>query len=205
MHGSSPLARGLPSRAARTSSTLGGSSPLARGLPVCRMVVTVRVRIIPARAGFTGRFRQRRRRTWDHPRSRGVYRSPRGHARRAAGSSPLARGLLSHHVYPALAGRIIPARAGFTSTWASVAIIQADHPRSRGVYVRALRNQMRSRGSSPLARGLHMAFDAQHKACRIIPARAGFTCPGPAAGASRRDHPRSRGVYPRRQRGGFRA
>ena len=50
------------------------------------------------------------------------------------GSSPLARGLLIDHYYYNEIGRIIPARAGFTSLRGAAAARGADHPRSRGVY-----------------------------------------------------------------------
>ena len=71
-------------------------------------------RIIPARAGFTAKRRPLSMAAADHPRSRGVYETPRLSATSLTGSSPLARGLpqlaLDRHVH----GRIIPARAGFT-------------------------------------------------------------------------------------------
>ena len=75
-------------------SKADGSSPLARGLPKYDALSEFRVRIIPARAGFTiARFRSSVR-ARDHPRSRGVYQCP------SSGSYTRAR--------------IIPARAGFT-------------------------------------------------------------------------------------------
>ena len=71
-----------------------------------------------------------------------------------------------------------------------------DHPRSRGVYkIRYVCPRPRA-GSSPLARGL---LDHQQVLVGdggIIPARAGFTSAPTSAGRRRRDHPRSRGVYP---------
>ena len=51
-------------------------------------------------------------------------------------------------------------------------------------------------GSSPLARGLRTGPGCARRRCRIIPARAGFTPWAPIRGCRRRDHPRSRGVYP---------
>ena len=112
--GSSPLARGLPSR--RRTRTPGspdhprsrgvywtmpsssdverGSSPLARGLRSFRRWGPIGVGIIPARAGFTITALCACVSSKDHPRSRGVYH------RRGCDRPP--------------AGRIIPARAGFT-------------------------------------------------------------------------------------------
>ena len=73
-------------------------------------------RIIPARAGFTRRHYPSGPGWGDHPRSRGVYSSPGERRRRAAGSSPLARGLLAARYSRDGGVRIIPARAGFTSS-----------------------------------------------------------------------------------------
>ena len=93
----------------------------------------------------------------------------------AGGSSPLARGLPIECVARHIASRIIPARAGFTSSPLRSAAGAQDHPRSRGVYVYACTYPWGHRGSSPLARGL----------------RTGRYRREPGA----RDHPRSRGVY----------
>ena len=111
-----------------------GSSPLARGLHPDRGADRGRMGIIPARAGFTPAFEARKR--------------------FAAGSSPLARGL--HGSGPTLleATGIIPARAGFTLAVTVGTATIADHPRSRGVYARALTGAPNVAGSSPLARGL---------------------------------------------------
>ena len=104
--------------------------------------------------------------------------------RALAGSSPLARGLLTHGGHGGLLSGIIPARAGFTGRPHARRPGRWDHPRSRGVY------------AAP-------AVDALQDV-RIIPARAGFTVPPVAGGAVEQDHPRSRGVYddsPARARG----
>ena len=50
-----------------------GSSPLARGLQARDVSIINAIRIIPARAGFTGRRRHDATLAEDHPRSRGVY------------------------------------------------------------------------------------------------------------------------------------
>ena len=91
-------------------------------------------RIIPARAGFTLPDPRRLARAPDHPRSRGVYVKHRRPAKRAVGSSPLARGLRLEGAGSGHLHRIIPARAGFTALIAGGAMIAGDHPRSRGVY-----------------------------------------------------------------------
>ena len=91
-----------------------GSSPLARGLPTHWFHVKHASRIIPARAGFTLRPPLYSGRAMDHPRSRGVYLGVTAPILAAFGSSPLARGLRQAGPVDDVAGRIIPARAGFT-------------------------------------------------------------------------------------------
>ena len=172
-----------------------GSSPLARGLPHCLEFPVGYAGIIPARAGFTildGNFLGT---VWDHPRSRGVYVSSSRRRLLWRGSSPLARGLPSVDITNLPNLGIIPARAGFTWSrprwWRS----PRDHPRSRGVYSGWRSGYSPRRGSSPLARGLHMGRNLLASSAGIIPARAGFTRGGTRCRCSWGDHPRSRGVY----------
>ena len=183
-------APGCPSRPARDHPRSGftcsilpthphayGSSPLARGLLSHPMTAPRRVRIIPARAGFTQGVYEAVLRARDHPRSRGVYEAAPSRVSVRVGSSPLARGLPGWMWSARLRVRIIPARAGFTppssSTWPM-------------------------RGSSPLARGLPIPPSHLGPARGIIPARAGFTRHPARDAEPPRDHPRSRGVYGRR-------
>ena len=175
-HRDHPRSRGVYAESALVVVSRAGSSPLARGLLGDGFAEVVEPGIIPARAGFTTPGRGPRTGAPDHPRSRGVYRAPASRARCSAGSSPLARGLRGVLPAQAPAGRIIPARAGFTLLRRTPAPPAPDHPRSRGVYPSTPSRSSASTGSSPLARGLPDA-----EACN------------PSA---RRDHPRSRGVYP---------
>ena len=118
------------------------------------------------------------------------------------GSSPLARGLRAQPFDFFRSDRIIPARAGFTTTSPLRVFWTPDHPRSRGVYISAHHHPRPTQGSSPLARGLQDTCLTAHKLTRIIPARAGFTRSSPARTRRCGDHPRSRGVYvasPRRE------
>ena len=170
-----PRSRGVYSEISRRHTRPGGSSPLARGL---RPRLHARIpgdRIIPARAGFTYSVVVMSNPSWDHPRSRGVYYSWCGCPFYAAGSSPLARGLLRGGVRGDRAQRIIPARAGFTPRGPPPSSRGMDHPRSRGVYHSQSASRPYSSGSSPLARGLRRSPRASSSA--------------------RTDHPRSRGVY----------
>ena len=152
-----------------------GSSPLARGLPLPLNCAPHHAR--------------------DHPRSRGVYPVRVSANDRLHGSSPLARGLPYHVSATRNFRRIIPARAGFTGPGRGPLARPEDHPRSRGVYLRAPDGAQVGDGSSPLARGLPLICCPAHTRCGIIPARAGFTKTIPSPQNREEDHPRSRGVY----------
>ena len=149
-----PRSRGVYNGVHRDRDGLVGSSPLARGLPTIRSGPVLRLRIIPARAGFTPISQSCRASSTDHPRSRGVYRSGRLRSGGLVGSSPLARGLPCTTGCLSSITRIIPARAGFTAAHPSAVYPKTDHPRSRGVYAVMAASCAFRAGSSPLARGL---------------------------------------------------
>ena len=172
-----------------------GSSPLSRGILRHTVGHPASKRIIPALAGNTRQVEWRPSSGTDHPRSRGEYlrsmQSPRG----IVGSSPLSRGILRLGLTSRTGLRIIPALAGNTHSATVWVRNPEDHPRSRGEYGAASRDQAKACGSSPLSRGIHdTGYRSPHKG-RIIPALAGNTdifvhrteCIG--------DHPRSRGEY----------
>ena len=154
---------------------MAGSSPLARGLPEGTAAHALAERIIPARAGFTAWSRGRSLRRPDHPRSRGVYGQGDDEGCGDRGSSPLARGLPGPRRLKGRQARIIPARAGFTSSPPAAAPLMSDHPRSRGVYGAQGTAGRGYGGSSPLARGLRHLRRLNDRSEGIIPARAGFT------------------------------
>ena len=190
-----PRSRGVYMNITKTTEPRPGSSPLARGLPPRRTGSRSGRRIIPARAGFTRVSTWRRGSPGDHPRSRGVYEAACWAASPADGSSPLARGLLRWYPLRLVCGRIIPARAGFTTSSSPSSPPGSDHPRSRGVYAAAVGAAGPMEGSSPLARGLLLLQESGRQPRRIIPARAGFTLSAAYPVRRLRDHPRSRGVY----------
>ena len=190
-----PRSRGVYVEAEELRRPVEGSSPLARGLPPTALTHSGRMRIIPARAGFTRPHRHHPRPVEDHPRSRGVYLVFEPVRQRRRGSSPLARGLRRAWVARTRHSGIIPARAGFTCARTWWAGSPADHPRSRGVYSRSAVGTRATGGSSPLARGLPRGAEPSRLLPRIIPARAGFTDGAQPVERKRRDHPRSRGVY----------
>ncbi len=193
--GDHPRSRGVYSDSPRTPATLSGSSPLARGLLRLSGDDAGDVGIIPARAGFTFWPCASTCPAADHPRSRGVYPSSTASGASRTGSSPLARGLRASRLRGLIVGRIIPARAGFTTGTCATHWETRDHPRSRGVYPPPPRPPSPRSGSSPLARGLlglGLEIGPGH---RIIPARAGFTSISFVPIFTAGDHPRSRGVY----------
>ena len=149
-----PRSRGVYPASRPASPRAGGSSPLARGLPPQRRRGAPHTRIIPARAGFTLPVGRLLLGQGDHPRSRGVYRSLKSLVMPPHGSSPLARGLRGARQVQVGLGRIIPARAGFTSSSSPQSARKPDHPRSRGVYEEDPYVEAMLQGSSPLARGL---------------------------------------------------
>ena len=190
-----PRSRGVYGAATTPRSASTGSSPLARGLLSAAPRMTPSSRIIPARAGFTDAESAPGCAVGDHPRSRGVYWTPLPPRSRLTGSSPLARGLPSPPRCSQQGPRIIPARAGFTTSTPAPGGEGPDHPRSRGVYQRRRPRFECVHGSSPLARGLRDDAPEVVPAPRIIPARAGFTIFGSSLRRCCVDHPRSRGVY----------
>ena len=190
-----PRSRGVYTGGVKGRDGKRGSSPLARGLRDPAEISAAPTGIIPARAGFTAWNWVSAARSPDHPRSRGVYNRNQLQTSHAAGSSPLARGLLPYNLRGKVPSRIIPARAGFTCIVRRRGSLERDHPRSRGVYKGHQGHGVVRTGSSPLARGLLNEDVAPPVGDGIIPARAGFTRSvgrGPPATA---DHPRSRGVY----------
>ena len=155
-----PRSRGVYAWPPVSQETRSGSSPLARGLHQGRVPAAARLRIIPARAGFTAPGPASTDAGPDHPRSRGVYSTLPCTGFPSPGSSPLARGLRGGRRPDHVRSRIIPARAGFTK-WGSVGFRAfPDHPRSRGVYARRSRPGTGRYGSSPLARGLLPAAES---------------------------------------------
>ena len=170
-----PRSRGVYPLSSQRLGGVWGSSPLARGLLAANGVTGYDKRIIPARAGFTSMLS--------------------GRPTPSSGSSPLARGLPLRFYGAITDVRIIPARAGFTRRRPWVRSGTSDHPRSRGVYVRAQWTALPPDGSSPLARGLRSRPARTSNPTRIIPARAGFTVIIVVSSVVGGDHPRSRGVY----------
>ena len=99
--------------------------------------------------------------------------------------------------------RIIPARAGPTSSGCQRTTAVPDHPRSCGANIRELTTKQAVEGSSPLVRGQLTISRTRWLVPRIIPARAGPTVFPPSRLLSPADHPRSCGANGFRQAPGI--
>ena len=189
-----PRSCGANRYAGITSMPMSGSSPLVRGQPPCN---------------------RKAARPWtDHPRSCGANRFSGTGCTRLPGSSPLVRGQLLAARKRQQHGRIIPARAGPTSSFrrdgVEFWIIPAragptpycntgtenisDHPRSCGANLCMKPFPTSSGESSPLVRGQRNIDMSRNYGCRIIPARAGPTCTRPRRAGRVSNHPRSCGA-----------
>ena len=111
------------------------------------------------------------------------------------GSSPLARGTLTHRPPSLVPHRFIPARAGNTPRPSGDPASKTVHPRSRGEHVLKPTGTLWLNGSSPLARGTRTGVRWAACSNRFIPARAGNTRRARRARRTRPVHPRSRGEH----------
>ena len=151
----------------------GGSSPRVRGKRSQAALHAAGRGIIPARAGKTrprrapprsrpdhpracgeniGDFAADRRSGGSSPRVRGKQPRPR-RAERGAGSSPRVRGKPPVLPGPFDDGRLIPARAGKTTTRPPCSTAVTAHPRACGENIALVWAPVASSGSSPRVRG----------------------------------------------------
>ena len=194
-----PRSRGEHPGRYRCTRARRGSSPLARGTQPQPHQQRLRRRLIPARAGNTEAALPCGLPPPAHPRSRGEHSSMPRMMTRAPGSSPLARGTHRFGVQELQSKRLIPARAGNTSTPPLRWSVISAHPRSRGEHSGSASVPAGSIGSSPLARGTLLCGTIPNSTFRLIPARAGNTSTAPSPSNPPSAHPRSRGEHlPRR-------
>ena len=170
-----PRSRGEYAMEDSTALVGAGSSPLSRGIQSPLLWLSLVLRIIPALAGNTRRRRYPHEWCRDHPRSRGEYTRAAAVARRAAGSSPLSRGIPPDAPTVMACYRIIPALAGNTHECMGYRLLSRDHPRSRGEYRDVGIICGGYLGSSPLSRGILNQMWRLLRLLRIIPALAGNT------------------------------
>ena len=152
-----------------------GSSPRVRGKLWPLRPCHPWPRIIPARAGQTGRRWLKRQRGPDHPRACGANTDVEQHRKETFGSSPRVRGKHGRDNPTRKSRRIIPARAGQTRPWPRPSRSRPDHPRACGANRLGLQVKYPKAGSSPRVRGKLADLVSDSTEHRIIPARAGQT------------------------------
>ena len=151
--------------------------------------------IIPACAGNTLYDRNLSHWSRDHPRMRGEHERPRVPCRECEGSSPHARGTQVPQFIGLYDSGIIPACAGNTAESDLSNNCVWDHPRMRGEHIKGIRILWGILGSSPHARGTHIAEHSDPLGTGIIPACAGNTVFQKCPMSNRWDHPRMRGEH----------
>ena len=190
-----PRACGENVLAASSASSTPGSSPRVRGKLGAVDARLHTLGIIPARAGKTRPARHRQGPGAAHPRACGENFTRTPAVRSPGGSSPRVRGKQSacsrsearRRLIPARAGktstqdvstrpwRLIPARAGKTKPRSRIAWLNSAHPRACGENRRRAWESMDSWGSSPRVRGKLWSVRRAGGEPRLIPARAGKT------------------------------
>ena len=171
-----------------------GSSPRVRGKRRQTRPSAVSIRIIPARAGQTEWLRSRIGKYADHPRACGANYMASLSWKVGVGSSPRVRGKRSGKKVGFEPIRIIPARAGQTSTTPDSRGRTPDHPRACGANGGVGSSDIVQCGSSPRVRGKPDVVTLMPVCQRIIPARAGQTHASNQCGLGDTDHPRACGA-----------
>ena len=179
----------------RVIPTGRGSSPRVRGTHKTAIDAGWMDGIIPACAGNTRLFQDRRPLLWDHPRVCGEHFDGVEAGGYVRGSSPRVRGTLRWRRGGWIRPGIIPACAGNTTWISSLRSMARDHPRVCGEHKSVCTPPTSCSGSSPRVRGTLEAGTYVFEADGIIPACAGNTrCSRPSRRCCR-DHPRVCGEH----------
>ena len=134
-----------------------------------------------------------------HPRAGGDDSRADAMVARLSGSSPRWRGRPACSRAAIASPRLIPALAGTTLPWVSMAEALGAHPRAGGDDSTRSGSPRTPRGSSPRWRGRLPGRDPGPDLPRLIPALAGTTRLRRRRGSSRRAHPRAGGDDSRRR------
>ena len=188
-----PRAGGENSTVERLSLSYSGSSPRGRGKRARIVGRSAGVRLIPARAGKTTTSTPSRPTLRAHPRAGGENKSDTGDGSENWDSSPRGRG--KHRQSPRASDRrrLIPARAGKTTSTSSPERSSPAHPRAGGENIVDKPNVLANLGSSPRGRGKPRFVSQTIGGTRLIPARAGKTALSPPMGWNSTAHPRAGG------------
>ncbi len=173
----------------------GGSSPQARGTHPDAGAQRCQRRFIPAGAGNTSSGYSPGSSRTVHPRRRGEHAVGDDTPVSTNGSSPQARGTLELGALMTEVARFIPAGAGNTVWHATRALPWAVHPRRRGEHLNNSALALAFFGSSPQARGTHLAFALRALFRQFIPAGAGNTAGEALLMRPLTVHPRRRGEH----------
>ena len=156
----------------------------------------MRCRLIPARAGKTGRVRRRRWCRGAHPRACGENVPSWPALVGYAGSSPGVRATRRGVGGRVWRAGLIPARAGKTVVRRRTASSERAHPRACGENLMNSSSSTRVKGSSPRVRGKPDGAGDPGAEVGLIPACAGKTGRRPRAPLRRSAHPRVCGENP---------
>ena len=152
------------------------------------------IRLIPASAGQTDRYRSHRCRRTAHPRECGADDLIEKQGALGEGSSPRVRGRPRVRGLWRNCGGLIPASAGQTALrWPSW-LREGAHPRECGADVAKLSGNRGFLGSSPRVRGRQLRWTLDNLLRGLIPASAGQTSHGGVDEALFGAHPRECGA-----------
>ena len=191
-----PRACGENSAERSPAHLVQGSSPRVRGKQGHAPRAGHGDGLIPARAGKTPARPPRGRTPRAHPRACGENSGREMPSMSTRGSSPRVRGKLQRHRQVAVAGRLIPARAGKTRATTAAVWPPRAHPRACGENDGGDVVELCGHGSSPRVRGKLTWKRAVGPFPGLIPARAGKTprpCPTRSGAWA---HPRACGENP---------
>ena len=189
-----PRACGANANWIRLSCPPRGSSPRMRGKHVLPYSGTAQGRIIPAHAGQTRIASTEVTYRPDHPRACGANHASHVFGRFNHGSSPRMRGKRRCQSAGRTCGRIIPAHAGQTDSYAHCFFDGSDHPRACGANSTRYNARHMPTGSSPRMRGKRGRNVRVIALRRIIPAHAGQTGSRHLNDNGHTDHPRACGA-----------
>ena len=175
------------------STWIAGSSPRERGTAQESQTCVAARRVIPARAGNRRWQTCRTERAAGHPRESGEQGIARYYQQAKCGSSPRERGTADDFERRRLWCRVIPARAGNSSSRQRRPGRPSGHPRESGEQSMCHCVLCRHAGSSPRERGTAHGTGLRMILRRVIPARAGNRWQIEDRQAAASGHPRESG------------
>ena len=170
-----------------------GSSPRGRGKLGVLITTSAGGGLIPARAGKTASPSPSSTARAAHPRAGGENATAAASGDLPDGSSPRGRGKLGARRRRDGHDRLIPARAGKTTSLSASPTTRRAHPRAGGENLGLTRADLAEIGSSPRGRGKPDPATTALVLVGLIPARAGKTTAPTGPSTQRPAHPRAGG------------